>query len=272
MERLAAILRLDHNWEGLLVLDVKQANLEDAFTFERAIRFLSLTQQAKIHQLKTSEGRHRAVCNRLLQLFGCSIVNGVPLGEVQVEKGTYGKPRLKNCPQISFSMSNGHKYVAQYISRRKEGKPGELGVDIASSDDYIGEQDLVTFREVFSSAEYDYLQSLSNATSISRAFATYWSLKECYSKYTGLGLNCDLSKLDYGKITIPESGSGLQKVMDGIPMLFYSIWISPGKEIVTVCRQDDLNERDRSHWLEDGPQVYNLRLEDIIRHFEQVTY
>lgn len=269
MEVLASISRLDRNWEGLLVLDVKQANLADDFTFERAIRFLSLPQQARIHQLKTSEGKYRAVCNRLLQLFGCSAVSGVHFEDLRFDSGIYGKPRLKNCPNVSFSMSNGQDYVVQYISRCKDGNSGELGVDIASRDDYLGDQDLETFSEVFSKSEYKHLESLSIETRRS-AFAFYWSLKECHSKYTGLGLNCDLSKLDFGKLTTPEVGSGSQLVIDKTPMLFYSIWVPPhDKEITTICRQDDLNEPNLSRWLKDGPSIYKVTLEDIVGFLEQ---
>lgn len=269
MDDLASIRRLDEDWEGILVLDVKHANLEDDFTFERAIRFLSLPQQAKIHQLKTSQGKYTAVCNRLLQQFGCSIASGTNFGETRFEQGSYGKPRMKNCLQVSFSMSNGQDYVVQYISRRNDGSSPELGVDIASKDDYLGGQDLETFCEVFSDTEYEHLQSLDDDGRRRAAFAFYWSLKECYSKYTGLGLNCDLSKLDYGGMQVPEVRSGSRRVVENHAMLFYSMWIPQnGKEIITVCRQDDLKEPTASLWLKSGPPVYRLTLEDILGFLE----
>ncbi|QLL30425.1 hypothetical protein HG536_0A02420 [Torulaspora globosa] len=268
MDDLASIRKLDRDWEGILALDVKHANLTDDFTFERAIRFLPLSQQAKIYQLRTLQGKYAAVCNRLLQLFGCSIASGIGFGEVEFEHSSYGKPRMKNCPQISFSMSNGQDYVVQYICRRNDGDPAELGVDIASRDDYLGGHDLETFCEVFSDTEYKHLQSLDDGMR-RKAFAFYWSLKECYSKYTGLGLNCDLSKLDYGGMQVPEVGSGSQRLIDNDSMLFYSVWIPRhGKEIVTVCRQDDLKEPALSRWLKSGPPVYRITLEDILGFLE----
>ncbi|QLQ77991.1 hypothetical protein HG537_0A02380 [Torulaspora globosa] len=268
MDRLTSIRELDVHWEGILALDVKHANLEDDFRFERAIRFLSLSQQARIHQLKTVQGKFTAVCNRLLQLFGCSIASGVEIGETLFEYGNYGKPRLKNCPQISFSMSNGRDYVVQYICRRNHGNCPELGVDIASKDDYLGDQDLEAFCEVFSEKEYEYLRSLDDCTRRS-AFAFYWSLKESYTKYTGLGLNCDLSKLDYGEMQVPEVGNGSQRVIHKHAMLFYSMWIPHGgNEIITVCREDDLKKPMLSRWLKSGPPVYTLTLDDIIEFLD----
>lgn len=265
MEDLLSSVELNQDWEGLIIVDVDHANLSDDFTFETAMRYLSLAYQLKIRQRKTEKARRIALCNRLLQLFGCSVLGEIPFEEVQFEYGSHGKPYLKHSPAISFGMSNGEQYVVQFILRQKGTGKLDVGIDIAAKSDYIGHDDVEVFRNIFSEREYNHFKACGNKLKPS-LFAYYWSLKECYTKYTGLGLNYDLSRIDCGEVDVPVMSARLQCKMDEDSILFHSTWVEPDcEEIITVCRQDS----DQVRWLQNGPRVYRISLLDILSFFEK---
>lgn len=268
MNELISSLKSKHTGESILVIDLEHTNLIDDFFFERAIRFLPLEEQVKIHQKKTVHGKHVALCNRLLQLFGCSIFGDISYKQVEVSYGVYGKPYLKGCPEISFSMSNGQRYVIQYLSRQKGKAATEIGADIASRSDYTGDKDLQTFCDIFSSSEYRHIRSCDSAKK-AELFAYYWSLKECYTKFTGLGLNCDLSSIDFGELEVPNIGKSILRAIDGNLMWFYSRWVSSSRdEILTVCRKEMSAECGVVGRLDEEPTMVEVSLLDIIRYFE----
>lgn len=269
MDELLSSVGPGQDWEGILVVDIDAANFSDDFTFETAMRFLSLVQQVKVRQRKTEKARHIALCNRLLQLFGCSIVAATPFDEAEIEYGSHGKPYLKNHPEVAFSMSNGEQYVVQYLLRQGGTRNLDVGIDIAAKSDYTGLEDLNVFRDIFSDREYEQLEAFDNGFK-GDLFAYYWSLKECYTKFTGLGLNCDLSKIDCGAIDLPSMSAGVQRKIDEVQMFFHSTWMQPAcDEIVTVCRKDFSNSPSRGQWLQQGPKVYRIAIQDILLFFEK---
>ncbi len=93
----------------------------------------------------------------------------------------YGKPFLKNYPDIYFNLSHSENYVACAVS------DSPVGVDI----EYIHDIDLNIAKHYFYGSEYDYILNNDNKE---KAFFDLWVLKESYMKMTGLGFRLALDE------------------------------------------------------------------------------
>lgn len=252
MQRLLTELNSNDDWHGIIVVDSQCARLHDAFTFENALRLLPLDQQARILQMKNFPDRCKVLCNRILQIVGCSLASGVCSTQLKFSRGHYGKPQVE-AQNVAFGMSNGQRSVGQYLYRLN--KPLEVGIDLASTDDYVGDEDLDHFQYVFSAQEMECLQSCDYVHR-KAMFAYLWSLKECYTKYTGLGLNSDFSNIDFGKVDLPQPSMHFTRIIESRTMWFYSKWINE-TEIITVCHE----EAGKSCTV---PAIYRLTFLDLL--------
>jgi 4'-phosphopantetheinyl transferase len=93
----------------------------------------------------------------------------------------YGKPYLKNYPDIHFNLSHSEKYVACAVS------DSPVGVDI----EYIHDIDMNIAKHYFYGTEYEYILNNKNKK---KAFFELWVLKESYMKMTGLGFRLALDE------------------------------------------------------------------------------
>ncbi|OQD58776.1 phosphopantetheinyl transferase [Methanobrevibacter arboriphilus JCM 13429 = DSM 1125] len=91
----------------------------------------------------------------------------------------YGKPFLKNFPNIYFNISHCGDYVFCGVSNYP------IGVDI----EYIHEIDLNIAKTQFHPKEYEYV---NNSNDKIESFFEIWVLKESYLKMKGIGLSLDL--------------------------------------------------------------------------------
>ncbi|QLG72467.1 hypothetical protein HG535_0D01750 [Zygotorulaspora mrakii] len=264
MEDLFSDLQSSEIWSGVLLVDYQNSNLDDPYTFEEALRFLPFEVQRKILSKRISTARNASLSNALLQTFGCSVASSTTMNELCLKYGTFGKPYLDNDHSIAFSMSNGQQYVVQYLVKTA-GETVDVGIDIASKQDYINDQDIDVFRAIFSTMEYEQLESCSQYNEKRELFSYLWSLKECYTKLVGCGLNCDLSLIDFGKPRILESPAVIHRTINNTSVTFYSQWLEPEKEeVVTVCHYtSSATER----FLTMPPKFYKLTLDDLIKYF-----
>lgn len=244
-------------WHGILLLNSRDDTLQDAFVFEESMRLLSLEQQSRILRKKSYPDKCRALCNQLLQMSGISMVTGLDYTRLKFQKGTYGKPHIANIDRLVFSMSNGERYVAQYILK---GECYDVGIDLASTADYCGDEDLKHFKEIFSTQEFE---SLIQCDPIKRSFlfAHIWSLKECYTKFTGLGLNSDLGNIDFGKVELFDRETSFKRRIHQKEIWFYSNWVT-SDEVVTVCHESNFD-------LDRNPCVYDLSLQDALDQLQK---
>lgn len=235
MEQLDRIIEQDDIKRCIIVLDAHDNYLEDEYQFERAMRFLPLNIQRRILN-KRGDARNTALCNQLLQLITCSKFSKLPRQMIEFSHSEKGKPYLKNSTGLSFSMSNSDSRTAIYM-KRTQGH-SDVGMDMASTKDCQRWESnyLDLFQDIFSSEEYSFLRRAPRGDIRDKLFTHYWSLKEAYTKYTGTGLNCDLSRLDFGEIkaaSLEEFREHIS-ILDGKSFLFLSKWLTENS-IVTVC-------------------------------------
>ncbi|CAI4061626.1 holo-[acyl-carrier-protein] synthase SKDI_07G1080 [Saccharomyces kudriavzevii IFO 1802] len=247
-------------WAGTFVVEIQDDVLADDFTFEALMRALPLDWQAKILNKKSFHDRCASLCNQLLQLFGCSIMTGSDFRELKFDRGSFGKPFLDNDNSLPFSMSTGEQCVA--MSLVKCVSPDEcqkIGIDIASTSNYGGKEELELFREIFSEEEFRALLRASNPRVV---FTYLWSLKESYTKFTGTGLNTNLAEIDFGSINFfPANGTSLNITLEKLPLVFHSQWFN--NEIITTCIPRSISNNINM----DTSELYNISLSTLIEFF-----
>lgn len=265
MEYLKTLIEQKKDLRVILVVDSKDNYLLDDFHFETAMRLLPLHTQSKILG-KRPEIRKVSLCNQLLQLFGCAFLTGKRPSEIEFVVGAHGKPRIKD-GSVAYSMSNSDGITVMYLKRSEP--TTSVGVDLATTKDCEQwETDyLHMFKDIFSAQEYLYLQDLPCGPIRDSTFTHYWSLKEAYTKYTGTGLNCDLSSVDFKNVE-PLERSKSQRVLthnNSETHLFLSSWLDD-KQILTICDgPSDSNNQN----LIDVPTV-NLHIKIIVQYLSSI--
>ncbi|AJS24681.1 unnamed protein product [Saccharomyces cerevisiae] len=247
-------------WAGIFVVEIQEDILADEFTFEALMRTLPLASQARILNKKSFHDKCSSLCNQLLQLFGCSIVTGLNFQELKFDKGSFGKPLLDNNRFLPFSMTIGEQYVAMFLVKCvSTDEYQDVGIDIASPCNYGGREELELFKEVFSEREFNGLLKASDPCTI---FTYLWSLKESYTKFTGTGLNTDLSLIDFGAISFfPAEGASMCITLDEVPLIFHSQWFN--NEIITICMPKSISDKINTN----RPKLYNISLSTLIDYF-----
>jgi 4'-phosphopantetheinyl transferase len=135
----------------------------------------------------------------------------------------YGKPYLKNYPDIHFNLSHSEKYVACAVS------DSPVGVDI----EYIHDIDMNIAKHYFYGTEYEYILNNNNKK---KAFFELWVLKESYMKMTGLGFRL---ALDEFCIELNEEIKLIHKENTSK----FGLWdVGGGEYMLGVCSKNRINE------------------------------
>lgn len=256
MDQLVALSGSAH--AVLVVCTVDDQVFADDFSYEEALRLLPLVAQAKVNAKRVAHDRYVALSNRLLQLCVSRIETGRE--EVRFSAGKYGKPYLEDS-LAQFSMTNGEKYVCMFVVKPEKSINGlEVGIDIASTNDFTSMDDLALYKEVLSDGEYAELAKETDLSTMKTKFAFYWSLKECYTKYLGVGLNFDLKTIDGSKLSHPSSTTiQVTNVINNL--LFKSFWVD-NSEIVTYCYPR----------LNIQPITIHVNISDVIEYMQNITH
>ena len=101
-----------------------------------------------------------------------------------IEKNEYGKPYIKQYPNIYFNISHCEKLIACSIDEFNNGIDVEL---IREFDRYVAER-------ICSKEE---LEEINSSKYPERSFFSYWTLKESLGKALGVGLNYDTKKTTF---------------------------------------------------------------------------
>ncbi len=105
----------------------------------------------------------------------------------------FGKPSIKNVDKFKYNISHSGIWVVIAISSY------EIGVDV---EEIINQREILSNLEpLFSKREIEYLQLKSSQNTMER-FTQFWTVKESYLKYKGVGLFKDLdsfSVIDSGE-------------------------------------------------------------------------
>ena len=103
---------------------------------------------------------------------------------LEIEKNEYGKPRLKNYPNIQFNISHCEGMLVCVVGNSL------IGIDIEKIRDF----DIYVAKRVCS---VDELMSIESSKEPNAKFFTLWTLKESLGKALGVGINYCMKNTDF---------------------------------------------------------------------------
>ena len=107
--------------------------------------------------------------------------------KLQIGYEASGKPYLKGFHEFHFSLSHAGKYAICAVNWENS-----IGADILQ----IRRADLRVAKRFFAKTELDQLMQLQQGIKQDRLFTRIWTRKESYVKFTGEGLNRELSEFN----------------------------------------------------------------------------
>lgn len=108
--------------------------------------------------------------------------------EKHLEKNEYGKPFLKNHPEIHFNISHGSDIAICAMSSQT------IGADIEKIHDFTP----AIFRKVFTEEEKAFWEQMAVSENAGKEwFFRFWTLKESRIKHAGMGLSMSLTDFSF---------------------------------------------------------------------------
>lgn len=170
------------------------------------------------------------------KLFGYALKKeyGIELNDCTIARNKWGKPSLKEHPDICFSISHCDSIALCILSET------EVGIDAEAVGRICKEN---VWRRVLSDEEYEALVNVDGEAD--KEFLKYWTLKESYGKAIGKGLS-----YNYKTVVFAIDGD---IVTSNLPD--YRLWqkiINKGNKetVVAVCRKQTENFEESIEWVE----------------------
>ena len=124
---------------------------------------------------EASASEQRDAAQRLLRL-GLERAFGVRPTEIELERNSFGKPRLRGRPGVHFNIAHCRRAVAVLVADRP------VGVDVEA----VRGRDAYVAARCFDASERVRVEAAADPD---REFFRYWTLKESYVKALGCGLS-----------------------------------------------------------------------------------
>lgn len=176
-------------------MKIYYTSVEDKATEEEYENMLTLVDNEKRERIKKFKFEN----DRLRSLYGEIMARSLAVQELHIANdklvkkiNEHGRPYFDNVENWHYSISHSGKYVACAVSNFN------LGVDIEHKNGY---KEKISKR-FFAKDEIESL-SLCDESNREKLFYTFWTIKESYVKYLGVGLVKELSSFSVKK---DESG------------------------------------------------------------------
>lgn len=161
-------------------IDVTQ--FENENLFQEKFKQLSPYRQRKLARLKQEKDRMRSL-GAGVALDHALAAYGLEEGSVMYEIGEWGKPSLKNHPDIHFSLSHSGDYAICSIGNRP------VGNDI----ERIKAGRLKVADRFFTPEELKFMYAAQEEAEIVQRMFRIWTMKESFLKATGRGISLPLN-------------------------------------------------------------------------------
>ncbi|MBE5949547.1 MAG: 4'-phosphopantetheinyl transferase superfamily protein [Lachnospiraceae bacterium] len=168
---------------------------------------------------------------------------GIKLSECTVVRNRWGRPSLKEYPDIHFSISHNKSMAVCIVS------DNEVGIDIETVGRVCSDK---VWRRMLSDEEYICLTGMSDEKERDREFLKYWTLKESYGKAIGTGLSYDYKSISFNI----SDGEIVCNVPD------YRLWQTVVKKnyeevIISVCKKQITDYTESIEWVNlTGGEAY----------------
>ncbi|MBE6089113.1 MAG: 4'-phosphopantetheinyl transferase superfamily protein [Clostridium beijerinckii] len=147
---------------------------------EQMYKSISSETLIKINNYKNEKDRICSAVGEFIALKVCSSKKNIDLSELKISKGTYGKPFILGVKDYNYNISHSEKYVVCAISEM------EVGVDIQK----VVEISKDCYKLFLSDRELEQEYNIDKIIKL-------WAYKESYTKYLGMGLHLDFSKIHF---------------------------------------------------------------------------
>ena len=147
--------------------------LTDDTAFSRGLQEVSEYRKSKVERLLGDDKKRQSLLCGLL-LKECLHRIGVDEKNAEYSVGENGKPSLKDCPQVKFSLSHSGRYAVCVLS------DGEIGCDVQE----VKRPDFKIAEKYFSDDEKKLLDRISEIEK-NDAFFSVWARKESLVKACG---------------------------------------------------------------------------------------
>lgn len=208
--------------------------LRDDYNFETSLRLLNLRDQLKVRNAKNEIQRIKSLISKLftklvlnfvIYLFEGNVELFDPWRELEIGYNRFGKPRLKVQEKFpfQFNVSSSNDILSVVVSLCSI---EAVGVDISHAEQKISmERYIEDFHAIFDPIEEQQLRQESDNWKRYIMFNQFWTLKEAFTKFLGVGLNVDLQKFSFLLAEpIIEESEVTQKQRGGIVNLYDHRW------------------------------------------------
>ena len=211
--------------------------------------FFSASRQRAILNYRRGADRSRTMWAELLARSLLADWSNMPFKKIAIERDGRGRPYWPDgCLQISLSHSG--PWVACSLGKTASGVDVEKKRSLSSLN-------MTVAKRFFRPTEYEYLENLTEAQQ-EITFRRYWTIKESYLKYLGVGLS--------GGLGTPDAASLLAK--DG--EVSGTNFDLPDGAVVGLCATgDDLPAKAHIWKLTDG--VRNMTLDGEIIFLPEIV-
>lgn len=140
---------------------------------------------------------------------------GIDYKNAVIEKGKYGKPYLKEYPDIHYNISHSNGITACYVGKF------EAGIDVEPIREYRPN----VVKRAFSCSEQSLIEKSENKN---LTFFRLWTLKESYVKAIGIGISYPLKSVEF------DFSNG--KIISPFNNCVFNQYILGEKYVVSLCR------------------------------------
>jgi 4'-phosphopantetheinyl transferase len=164
---------------------IDEFNLNDEL-FRLSMDVISEERAHKVEKLHFAEDKIRSILGELLVRINLNENWGIENRYIQFEFNEFGKPQLKNHPQLHFNISHSGRWVVAVIDKCP------IGLDV----EQMKPIDLGIAERFFAPAEKQYILCQPPERSL-MGFYQIWTLKESYIKAVGRGLSIPLDSFSF---------------------------------------------------------------------------
>ena len=179
----------------------------DTATFQYLMQFVPEEKRARILRQRVKQNADNMLVGAVLAKYMLLKYFRIPFSKQHISYGRYGKPYLRDYPNVHFNISHSGQFVACAVSDRP------IGVDI---------QEVVSYRRdvakhIFSPEE---LSQIESSPDRSAEFTKLWSQKEAYLKMLGIGFSDSLDRT----VSFRRSKAQTARYMDTFISIQYCVY------------------------------------------------
>lgn len=175
-----------------VVYVIRNSQPIDKATFRYLMQFVSEERKARILRQRVKQNAYNMLVGAVLAKYMLLKFFRIPFSAQHIAYGRYGKPYLRDYPNVQFNISHSGQFVACAVSDRP------IGVDIQEIVPY--HRDVA--KRVFSPEK---LLQIESGPDPSVEFTKLWTQKEAYLKMLGIGLFDSLHKVTLSKQSIAQT-------------------------------------------------------------------